>query len=198
MPNQGAGGRFEEAIRQIDTANSEDPKRIVFEGREYPSELLYSERMTAWLRRLDPNPSEALQLAARAQHIGRWTIPRDTYPMDRDGYHRWRSDLARFHSEMTAAILTECGYEEGFIQRVSALIRKERFKADPEAQTLEDVACLVFLEYYFHDFAAEHEAEKVIAILARSWKKMSERGHQAALTIPFRPEERALIERALS
>jgi hypothetical protein len=186
-------------MRKIDAANSEDPNRELFEGHEYPKELLYSQRMTAWLTRLAPDAPEPLQLAVRAQHIRRWTVPRDSYPKDREGYLRWRSDLGRFHAEQTAAILTECGYGADIVQRVGSLIRKERFKADPEAQTLEDVACLVFLESYFADFSRQHahEEEKVIAILRRTWKKMSARGQEAALTIDLDPLASALVGRAL-
>lgn len=190
--------RFQQAIHRIDAANGEDPNREEFEGIEYPKEQLYAQRMSLWLARLAPDASEALQLAVRAQHICRWTIPRNTYPMDREGYHRWRSDLGRFHADRAAAILEECGYDSSTIERVGTLIRKERFKADPEGQILEDVACLVFLESYLVDFARQHSEEEVVRILARTWKKMSKEGHVAALTLSLGAESRSLIERALA
>lgn len=189
--------RFDEAMRRIDSANAQDPNREVFEGREYPKELLYSQRMSAWLARLCPDASEELQLAVRAQHIRRWAIPRNAYPMDREGYLRWRTELGRFHAQTAAAILSEIGYHETAILRVGALIRKERFKADPEAQALEDCACLVFLETGFASFAGEHDPDKVAAIVARTWKKMSDKARAAALSLPFSPQENRLIERAL-
>jgi hypothetical protein len=194
-----AGGesRFQKAMQRIDHANSEDPNREVVDGVEVPKELLYSQRMSHRLARLAPDASEELQIAVHAQHIRRWTIPRNTYPMDRDGYLRWRTDLGRFHAETTAAILKECGYDETAIARVSALIRKERFKADPEAQTLEDAACLVFLESYFADFARQHDDNEVLRILARTWKKMSDKGHEAAQSLSLSPETQSLVARAL-
>ena len=194
----GAESRFQCAMRAIDAANGADPNREVFEGREYPKELLYSQRMSRWLAHLAPDASKALQLSVRAQHICRWTIPRSTYPMDRDGYHRWRTDLGRFHAEKAGAILEECGYDQATIERVGALIRKERFKTDPEAQILEDIACIVFLESYFADFARQHDEEEIIRILTRTWKKMSEGGRQAALTLTLPPEASALLARALA
>src|SRR5262245_41082033 len=141
--------RFQAAIARFDAANAEDPNKERFQGREYPKELLYAERMTAWLERLAPDASEALQLAVRSQHLCRWKIPRDQYPRDRTGYLRWRTDLQKFHAEQAGNILHEVGYDETLIARVQSLLRKQRLKQDPETQTLEDVACLVFLESYF-------------------------------------------------
>jgi hypothetical protein len=190
--------RFEAAMQQLDAAHREDPNREVREGQELPAELLYAERMTRWLQRLAPDASEPLRLAARCQHLCRWMIPRGRYPMDRPGYHRWRSDLARFHAEKAGEILRAVGYEEETIARVQSLVRKERLKLDPEAQLLEDVICLVFLESYFADFSRKHDREKLITILRKTWKKMSPRGHEAALALDLSPADRALIEKALA
>jgi hypothetical protein len=190
--------RFQAAIERIDRANREDPNREVWEGVEYPKELLYAERMTRWLARLAPEASEPLRLAVRAQHLRRWESPRSAYPMDRAGYHRWRSDLQRFHAEAAGEILREVGYDDATIGRVQSLLRKERLKLDSEAQILEDVACLVFLESYFADFAQRHDEEKLIPIIRRTWAKMSEQGRQAALSLPLSPDYLALIQRALT
>jgi hypothetical protein len=154
--------------------------------------------MTGWLERLAPEASEPLRLAIRAQHLCRWTIPRSQYPMDRRGYHQWRTHLARFHAEKAGEILCEVGYDAATIARVQALLRKEGLKSDPETQLLEDVACLVFLESYFADFSRQHDEEKLITILRRTWLKMSPRGHQAALALDLPLEARALIEKALA
>ncbi len=190
--------RFQSAVAAFDAANAEDPHRVKHNGSEVPAELLYARRMTDWLARLYPDASEPLRLAARAQHIRRWEIPRDTFPIDRAGYHRWRTTLYTFHADTAARILRDVGYDDATIARVRSLLRKERLKADPESQALEDVACLVFLESYFADFAAKHDDEKVITILRRTWAKMSERGRAAALALPLAPGARALVERALA
>jgi hypothetical protein len=180
--------RFAAALARIDAANAEDPN-----GKE----LLYSRRMTAWLERLVPDASEALRLAVRAQHIRRWTIPRSRYPMDLAGYKQWRTTLAAFHAETAGAILREVGYDDATVARVQALLRKERLKLDPEAQNLEDAACLVFLENYFAEFARQHDEEKLVGIVQKTWKKMSEVGRAAALELELAPEVRAIVERAL-
>ncbi len=190
--------RFKAAIERIDAANCEDPNTEMFRGKPYPKELLYGQRMSEWLMRLEPNASEALQLAARSQHICRWMIPRKSYPTDRVGYLKWRKDLGKFHAEKAGAILREVGYDEGTIQRVQSLLRKEKLKSDPEMQLLEDVICLVFLEHYFADFAQQHDEQKVIDIIRKTWKKMSPRGHAAALNLQMPPEARRLVERALA
>lgn len=192
--------RFKAAIERFDRFNGEDPNREVFEGREYPKELLYAERMTAWLARLAPDASEALRLAVRCQHIGRWTIARDRYPPGRKGYIQWRGALSRFHAETAGRVLTEVGYDAENIARVKKLLRKGGLKTDPETQLLEDVVCLVFLENYFADFSRKHADEKVIDIIRKTWVKMSPRGHREALKLKddLPPDGRVLIERALA
>ena len=190
--------RFNAAIARFDAANADDPTTEVFQGEVYPKELLYAQRMTTWLDKLAPDASEALRLAVRCQHIRRWTIPRHTYPMERTGYLRWRTTLARFHADTAAAILREVGYDNATIQRLQTLLRKESLKRDPEVQCLEDVICLVFLENYLAAFATQHDEAKIIDILQKTWKKMSSHGHEVALTLPMSPEARRLVEQALA
>ena len=190
--------RFTEAMRRFDAANGEDPHREVVDGVSYPKELLYAQRLTAWLERFAPEASEALQLAARSQHIRRWTIPRGHYPMDRRGYLQWRTALATFHADTAATILREVGYEEAMIQRVRSLLRKEGLRRDPEVQCLEDVICLVFLESYCAEFARQHDAAKAIGILRKTWSKMSPRGREVARTAGLRLDVQRLIDAALT
>ena len=185
------------AIRRIDAANREDLETVLVDGTPVPGELLYSRRMSAWLDRLEPNASEAVRLAVRAQHIRRWEIPRDSFPQTRPGYLQWRTTLGAFHAEITGEILRESGYDDVTIARVQSLLRKEGLKSNPETQLLEDVICVVFLENYFADFAPQHDEEKVINILRRTWKKMSDRGRAAALTLQLPDAARALVEKAL-
>jgi hypothetical protein len=175
-----------------------DPNRTVFEGREYPKELLYAQRMTQWLERLEPDASEPLRLAARCQHIRRWEIPRGSFPMDRAGYLNWRKTLYQFHADRAGEILRDVGYDADTIARVQSLLKKEKLKADTEMQTLEDVICLVFLENYFSDFAREKDEQKLLGIIKRTWAKMSDRGHAMALAqIRFSEADLALIGKAL-
>ena len=128
--------------------------------------------MTDWLEKLYPQASEALHLAARAQHIRRWEVPRSGYPMDRAGYHRWRTGLYKFHADAAGEILIDAGYDAATIDRVRSMLQKQRLKTDAETQALEDVICVVFLENYFAEFAARHDDEKVIVILRRTWAKI--------------------------
>jgi hypothetical protein len=189
---------FAALLAAIDAANAEDPNVETVDGKRVAKELAYARRMTAWLARLDPEASEALRLAIRAQHIRRWTVPRDSYPMDRQGYHRWRTALARFHAETAGTLMKQAGYDAAMVERVGSLIRKERLKTDPEAQTLEDVACLVFLENYLADFAGKHDEAKVVDILRKTWRKMSKRGQEAALALDLAPDGRRVLDRALA
>ncbi len=193
-----ASVQFDRALAAIDAANAADPNVVAAGDRKVAKEVLYAEQMTRWLDRLAPGASEALRLAVRAQHIRRWEIPRERYPMDRVGYLKWRTDLKHLHARLAGEILEKAGYDAATVSCVQALVKKERLKQDPEAQTLEDAACLVFLENYFADFAKGHEADKVVSILRKTWKKMSPQGHELALGLEMPEAARALVEQALA
>ena len=192
-----ADARLQLAFDRFDALNAQDPHTELVAGRPEPKELVYAQRMTEWLRRLEPASSVALQLAARSQHLMRWRIPRETFPKDRAGYIRWRTTLYDFHADRAAEVLREVGYDDATIERVRSLIRKQNLKSDPEAKTLEDVICLVFLENYFADFARDHDEEKLIKILRKTWRKMSDRGHATAMKLTLGPRELELIFKAL-
>ena len=188
---------FLNASAWIDAENEADPNSEVFQGITYPKELLYSDRMYERLMEFEPNASEAVQIAAKAQHICRWKVARESYPMDRVGYLKWREDLKKFHAKTTAEILKKAGYEDVFIDRVSFLIEKKLLKKDEETQLLEDVICLVFLEFYLEPFVHKHDEEKLKNIILKTWNKMSDKGHQEALKINYAPENLQLIKDAL-
>lgn len=188
---------FFNASELIDAQNAQDPNSEIFESKSYPKELLYSNRMYAKLMEFEQNASEAVQIAAKAQHICRWKIARDSYPMDRVGYLTWRADLKKFHAQTTAAILEKVGYDANFIDRVSFLIEKKQLKKDEETQLLEDVICLVFMDYYLEPFVEKHDAEKLKNIILKTWNKMSEKGHQQALKISYSDTNLQLIKEAI-
>jgi hypothetical protein len=188
---------FLNASAWIDAENEADPNNEIYQDVTYPKELLYSDRMYERLMDFQPKASEAVQIAAKAQHICRWKIARESYPMDRVGYLKWREDLKKFHAKMTSEILKKAGYEDDFIDRVSFLIEKKLLKKDEETQLLEDVICLVFLEFYFDAFASKHDTEKMKNIIQKTWNKMSEKGHQEALKISYTPENLQLIKDSL-
>ena len=190
--------RFRRAIEEFDRANADDPNFERVSGTLQAKELVYSQRMTATLDEFEPTAPEVVRLAARCQHIRRWTVPRSTYPEGRDGYRRWRSDLAQFHAETAADILTRVGYDADTVQRVQVLLRKERLKVDAEVQLLEDVACLVFLTYYLRAFVNQHEELKVVEVLRKTWRKMSTRGRSAALELSLPDDLRLLVGLAIS
>ncbi|KJD33891.1 hypothetical protein PK35_03890 [Tamlana nanhaiensis] len=190
--------RFETAIALIDNKNAEDINVYETHGIKFPKELLYSQRMSQKLLQFKPNASRALQIAARAQHICRWKIDRDEYPMDRVGYLKWRESLKKLHADLTESILKDVGFNDEFIKRVTDLIKKKLIKKNEETQILEDVICLVFLDYYFDEFAEKHSDEKIIDILQKTWVKMSDEGHEEALKIKYSDKSLALIKQALS
>jgi hypothetical protein len=102
------------------------------------------------------------------------------------------------HAELAGEILTDVGHPPEVIDRVGALLRKRDLKTDAEAQALEDVACLVFLEHYLEPFAADHEDDKVVSILRKTWPKMSPAAHEAALVLPLGDRMGCLVAEALN
>lgn len=185
------------AFRLFDKANKNDPNKEVWKGEEYPKELLYAMRMTDKLNAFVPEASEALKLTARCQHIRRWEIPRESYEMNRTGYLKWRQDLKKFHADKAGIILKEVGYDQEMIDQVGFLLEKKQLKKNADTQTLEDVICLVFLEFYFESFSHKYPEEKLLDILQKTWRKMSDKGHEAALKLPLSQDSLKLIGKAI-
>lgn len=177
--------------------NAQDPT-LVADGAELrPKELVAAERLVTWVERLEPHASEALTLASHCQHLCRWQIPRGDYPPGRIGYLTWRKALARFHADKAGEILREAGYGEELLQAVRRINLKQGLQTNPDVQTMEDALCLSFLEHELAAFADQHPDDKVIEIIAKTWGKMSERGHQVALRLPLGARAGALVQRAL-
>jgi hypothetical protein len=188
--------RFEQAIAAIDAANADDPNRLRVQGIERPKELAHAEMASAWVRRLNADAGEALLLAARAHHIRRWTIPRDSYPAGRQGYLAWRRALQEFHAAQLSHILRDAGYGAETIARAESIVRKRNPWTDPDVQTLEDALCLVFLETQFEELAGRLDAGKMLDVLRKTLRKMSEPAKLAALSLPLAEREAALLKRA--
>jgi hypothetical protein len=186
--------RFETALLRFDAENSQDPNSE--EGQ--PRELLYARRLERWVLRLCPDASEPLRLAARCQHLCRWEIPRDSYPMTRPGYLKWRADLKKFHAQKAGEILREAGYDDETIRRVQDLNLKKNFPADADTRVLEDALCLVFLEFQFAALANKTAEDKTINALQKSWQKMTEMARAEALKLNYGEHEKNLLQRALN
>jgi hypothetical protein len=175
---------FEKAIALIDAANSEDPNKVAADGKDWPKELLYSQRMSDMLQRFMPEADDAVRLAVRAQHVQRWKSPRDAYPMDRIGYLQWRKDLYKIQAETAAGLLQQAGYGEEVIGRVRESVAKKKIKENPDTQLLEDVTDLVFIEHYMQAFVDKHpeyDEDKWLDIVRKTWNKMSAGAQQFAL-----------------
>jgi hypothetical protein len=188
---------FTRAVQAFDRENACDPHQVMDGGALRARERVNAERLSRWVERLAPDASEALRLAARCQHIRRWEIPRSSYPAGRIGYLAWRKELSRFHADRASAILRDAGYDDSTIERVRLINQKKALKLDADVQTMEDALCLAFLEHDLDEFAAKHPDEKLIDILQKTWGKMSDKGHQAALALPMAGRARGLVERAL-
>lgn len=176
--------RFDAAIAAFDAANAEDPNKEIVAGRALPKELVYAQRMSEMLDRFAPDAPESVRLAVRAQHIQRWKTPRNSYPMDRQGYLQWRTGLYKFHADTAARLMLEVGYDDETIERVRTAVGKKGLKVNAETQMLEDVTDLVFMEHYLEGFAAQHpdyDEARWIEIIRKTWKKMSDQGRNFVL-----------------
>ncbi len=157
------------ALAAIDAANASDPNEV--DGQ--PASLLYGQRMTAEQIRLFPDAREALQIAARGQHIERWVLRRADFPEGREGYLTWRSDLARHHADRVGDIMANAGYDPQEIDAAHRMLLKQGIKRDADVQALEDVICFVFLKWYFQPFSSTQSPEKLQRIVQKTARKMS-------------------------
>jgi len=189
--------QFEKAITTFDAYNLNDPHLEEVEGKLVSKEGLYAQRMSARLDDFYPGAPEYLKLAAHCQHIGRWEIPRESYPMDKKGYLQWRNVLKTHHAKLAEQILISCRYDEATIEKVKFLLLKKELFTNPDTKVLEDVICLVFIEHYLEEFAEKHEPPKVIDILQKTLKKMSPRAIDEAAKIPVSERIKVLIHQAL-
>lgn len=189
--------RFKKAIAAFDAYNLNDPNREAVDGSVVSKEVLYAQRMSDRLDDFYPDAPEYLKLAARCQHIGRWAIPRESYPKDKKGYLQWRNYLKSHHAKLAEQILIDCGYDQDIIEKVKSLLLKKGLHSNPDTQALEDVICLVFIEHYLDDFAEKHEPQKVVDILQKTLKKMSPRAIKEATQISVSDRIKILLQQAL-
>jgi len=188
--------QFNAVIKAIDAVNAEDPRQITVDGTDHPFETVYADRMTETMQRMYPDASELLRIAARAQHIRRWQIPRDTYPRNKEGYQKWRLEMRQLHAELVGDIMGDNGYSKDDIALVGTFLRKERLKRVADSQALENVVDVVFLDYYWDDFVtkfSDYDDDKLIDIVGKTLRKMSSHGHAAALALDLPPETARIV-----
>ena len=184
--------QLDQVLDAIDSANAADPNA----DDGHPAAQLYGKRMSEEMMRLFPGASDVLQIAARGQHIERWILQRKDFPEGRAGYLNWRQDLARHHAERVGNLMRDAGYPEEDIATAGRMLRKEGIKRHEDVQALEDVICFVFLKWYFAPFAAKHTEEKVLGIVQKTAKKMSDAGRVRVLKEFDLPEPLAAAFRA--
>ena len=192
--------KYMAVIEKIDTANAKDPRRVDVDGQDMAFETVYSRNIMEVLQRLYPDAGELLHIAARAQHIERWTIPRDKYPQGREGYNKWRFELRALHAKIVGEFMTEVGYQQDDIDLVSQYLQKKQLKKAADSQALENVVDVVFLEFYWDHFAkkySHYDDDKMIDILGKTLRKMSSHGHKAALALDMPKEQARLVMAAV-
>ena len=189
---------YARARELIDAAHAADPRRAT-DGR--PAELVYADRMEAWVVRLVPDAAPLLRLAARCQHLERWRVPRTDFPDGKAGYLTWRKSLYKKQADRAGELLGQAGVSATEAGEVATWVSKTGLKTNPGTQALEDAACLVFLENEIEAFAAQHAGyprEKFVDIIRKTWKKMSPPAQDLAKTIALPPAIGALVTEAIS
>jgi hypothetical protein len=189
--------KLKAAFEEFDAYNKKDPRIFSWNGTSDPQEYFFALKLFEWVQKLDATASEALLLASRSQHIGRWEIVRESYPEGREAYLKWRKDLALFHASKSASIMRGVGYDDEIIERVTQIILKKKIKADAEVQTIENALCLVFLQFQYEDFHPKHQPDMVVNIIKKSLLKMDSHGHQFALSLPYSDKGLGYINAAL-
>lgn len=189
--------RQEKAFALFDAYNRQDPHQVTQGDTRYPAEYFYAQQLHHWITTLYPEADEALLLASRCQHIGRWEIPRDEYPEGKAGYLRWRKALSELHAEKAGELLGQAGYPPEEVAPVQAILRKSHIRQNPDSQAMENALCLVFFAYQYEDFLQGQPDDTVVRILKKTWKKMSEPGRKAAMKLSYSEKGKALLDRAL-
>lgn len=194
---RGLNERYAVAVAAIDAANGDDLTSVTVRGVASPLALAHGRLAVEWVELLAGSPSEALLLAARAHHLRRWEVPRATYPEGRGGYLRWRVDQKARHATEVEGLLRGVGYDDATIARVRALVRREGLATDTETQTLEDAACLVFIETQLAELAGRLERDHLLTVIRKTARKMSVRGRDAVGKVPLGDVEREILTEAL-
>ena len=193
--------RLNVVIEAIDAANADDPRQEDSGSKTQPFETVYARRMMTRLDAMYPGAPETLKIAAYGQHVRRFDIPRKDYPEGRKGYNAWRRACRAHHAEILGELMRLHGYEEAEIATVQGLVQKEQLKKDRLSQALENVVDVVFIEHYLDGFAkkySQYDEDKLVDIIAKTLRKMSPKGHAAALALDLPAAHRQLIDKAIA
>jgi tRNAThr (cytosine32-N3)-methyltransferase len=187
---------YARARELIDGAHAADPNHAP-DGR--PAELVYADRVEAWVVRLVPGAQPHLLLAARCQHLERFLTPRATFPEGKVGYLQWRKSLYQKQAARACELLLAAGVNPAKAAEVAVWVSKTGLKTNPGTQALEDAAVLVFLENEIGAFAAQHTdypRKKFVDILKKTWRKLSPAAQTHAAALPLPPAIAALVAEA--
>ena len=168
--------QYNKAVVLINSVHQLDPNSETVDGIEIKSELLYCQRMLSILKKVQPNASLELQLAAQCQHISRWSIPRATFPTGKKGYYEWRAAIMKHQLSVTTSVLQQAEINGQSIEIIVDALKNKADKSNINASIIEDTACLTFIKWYLVPFAGQFDPEKAKVILQKTANKMSERG----------------------
>ena len=197
LPETVDDAKFQRALSLFDDYNRLDPNQVEWKGERQPQEWLHARFLDEWVARLAPDAGVPLRLAARCQHVGRWEIPRNTYPAGRSGYLQWRNALKQHHADIAGRLITDAGHDREMVDAVLRIVQKQGIKSDPEVQCMENALCLVFLEHQYDDFCRRYP-DKVVSVLRRTWNKMDDAGRAAAQGLALSAEGRRHLLAALA
>jgi hypothetical protein len=168
--------QYKTATELIDSVHYQDPSTETIDGVEIKAELLYSNRMLAVLEKVAPDASFELKLAAKCQHISRWSIPRATFPVGKKGYYDWRAAIMAHQLNVSTSVLKQAEINDQSIEIIVDVLKNKADKTNQNASIIEDTACLTFIKWYLVPFTGQFDAAKAKIILQKTAGKMSERG----------------------
>jgi hypothetical protein len=181
-------------IAAIDDANRQDPNNL----NGQPLAMVQGQAGSRWLDELCATPRDELRLAVRAHHLRRWELKRVDYPEGRSGYLRWRRANKAHQADSLASLMQEDEWPESSIELARLLLGRTKLRTDLDTQTLEDAACLVFLETQFEAMTERTEHKHLVSIVAKTLNKMSPGAVILAGSIGLSTTSRALLADAFA
>ena len=112
------------------------------------------------------------------------------------GYLKWKRRLQQHHADVVGQVLDGV-VEPATIERVQAIVKKERLRSDPDVQALEDALCLVFVETQFGELTDKLGDDHMVEVVVKTLRKMSPAGREAALGLPLDDDALRIVGRAL-
>lgn len=140
------------------TDNSPDLKSLkaelsdIFSQAEFKLESAHSLDMLEWVKKIEPNPSIALQIAALSHDIDRGIKPM-VKRQENETYDDYKARHAERSAQLIAELMRKYGYSKDLIDETSRLVRNHEIGGDRETDVLMDADSISFfscnIDWYY-------------------------------------------------